>query len=249
MTMYSQAEAPARPWTAEVAVEHTRVIALAGLTVGVLVGGVGSRLAMLLLRVTSADSVHGLISDDGFFIGRVTIGGSYNLLLLGAMFGVIGAAAYGLVAPWLIGPTWFQDLTASLGAGAVVGGMLIHATGVDFTVLTPHALAVALFIAIPALFGALIGPARRRFARPHTWAAAGRRRWLVPLLAAACFPPSLIVIAMVFLVLLAWTPGREARLSERVHAKVAARTAVQGAWLLVAVLGLAALVDDLQAIL
>jgi hypothetical protein len=83
--------------------ERWRVIVVAGISVGVVVGGVGSRVAMLVLRLTSPDHVRGVTSDDGFTIGRVTLSGTYNLLLLGAAVGIIGAAAYRVVAPWLIG--------------------------------------------------------------------------------------------------------------------------------------------------
>src|SRR6476660_3821704 len=87
--------------------ETLRIVVVAGLSVGIVVIGLGSRLAMLLLRLTSPDSVIGVTSDDGFEIGRVTLAGTYNLLLIGATVGFIGAVAYVAVAPWLLGPTWF----------------------------------------------------------------------------------------------------------------------------------------------
>lgn len=118
-------------------VEEMRILIVAGIPVGVLVVGVGSRLAMLLLRITSPDRVRGVTSDDGFIIGQFTVGGTYNLLLLGATVGIIGAGAYQMVAPWLIGPTWFRRLTTGLASAAVVGSMLVHADGVDFTLLNP----------------------------------------------------------------------------------------------------------------
>ncbi|MEX2252307.1 MAG: hypothetical protein WD895_09595 [Acidimicrobiia bacterium] len=121
-----------------------RVLIVAGIPVGVLVAGVGSRLAMLLIRVTSPDRVVGVTSDDGFTIGEVTLGGTYNLLLLGAAVGVIGAGAYQMVAPWLIGPIWFRRLTTGLASAAVVGSMLVHADGIDFTLLKPTWLAIGL---------------------------------------------------------------------------------------------------------
>ncbi|HVE18624.1 MAG TPA: hypothetical protein VNB52_06050, partial [Ilumatobacteraceae bacterium] len=69
--------------------EGMRVVVVGGISAGVILIGVGSRLAMLLLRVTSSDSVHGVESDDGFIIGQVTLAGTYNLLLLGASVGII----------------------------------------------------------------------------------------------------------------------------------------------------------------
>ena len=44
----------------------------AGAIAGLLIGGIGGRLAMLLLRLTSDEIVLGLTSDDGFEIGVVT---------------------------------------------------------------------------------------------------------------------------------------------------------------------------------
>ena len=63
--------------------EILRLVVVAGLSVGILVIGVGSRLAMLLLRLTSPGTVIGVTSDDGFVIGRTTLSGTYNLLSVG----------------------------------------------------------------------------------------------------------------------------------------------------------------------
>ncbi|HEY7626101.1 MAG TPA: hypothetical protein VH761_03495, partial [Ilumatobacteraceae bacterium] len=68
-----------------------RVIVVGGVATGAVVVGLGSRLAMLILRLTSPHRVRGVTSDDGFVIGRVTLGGTYNLMQLGAAVGVIGA--------------------------------------------------------------------------------------------------------------------------------------------------------------
>lgn len=43
-----------------------------GLVCGALVGGIGGRLAMLFLRVTSDPAVRGVETDDGFVIGEVS---------------------------------------------------------------------------------------------------------------------------------------------------------------------------------
>ena len=99
------------------------------------IGGVGGRLAMFILRLTSDPSLHGLKTDDDFTIGQVTLGGTYNLVIVGAAAGFIGAVAYVAVAPWLIGPTWFRRLTVGLTAGALGGSALIHSDGIDFNLL------------------------------------------------------------------------------------------------------------------
>lgn len=221
------------------------VLIVAGIPTGVLVAGVGSRLAMLALRVTSPEDVIGVTSDDGFEIGRFTVGGTYNLLMLGAVVGLIGAAAYRAVQPWLLGPPWFRRVTVAAGSGAVVGSMLIHADGVDFQVLKPTWLAVGLFVAIPALFGAAIAAAVDRVADLAITPA--RHRWFVPIILAAAFPPTIVAAAFAAGVLAIAVPVRRSlHLADDPPRTV--MLGVRAAWLAIALLGLAALVGDVRAL-
>ena len=225
--------------------ERLWVLIVAGIPTGVLVAGVGSRLAMLTLRLTSSDAVVGVTSDDGFEIGRFTLGGTYSLLMLGAGVGVVGAAAYRAVQPWLLGPTWFRRLTVAAGSGAVVGSMLIHADGIDFRVLKPTWLAVGLFVALPALFGAVIAVAVDRVSAnvaEHGW-----WRWVLPTVLVVAFPPAIVVVGIAAVVLAAWVPVRRGLESTGGLPK-AARLGVRAAWLMIALLGLAALVGDVRAL-
>jgi hypothetical protein len=172
-----------------------RVVVLAGVPTGLVIGGAGSRLAMLALRATSSPSVIGVTSDDGFSIGRFTLSGTYNLLQLGAFVGLVGATAYLLVRPWLLGPAWFGDLTVGLGSGAVVGSMLLHADGVDFRLLTPRWFAMGLFVALPAAFGVAIGPAVRTvegWDRPTGW-----RQLVAPAIVLVLGPGALVASVVV----------------------------------------------------
>lgn len=231
------------------AIPEIRATVLAGIWLGALVGGVGGRLAMLLLRVLSPDHLHGIDTDDGFAMGEVTLLGSYNLILLGAMFGVIGASAYRWVAPWLIGPGWFRHLSAALGAGAVVGGMLVHQEGLDFVVLRPLWLAIALFVLIPALFGFFIGPLERALARPGSWVDRGRRQWIVPVVSVVVFPPVAVLVAITVALRLLGASIGDTTARERIRQNLAVGVVARGAWLTIAVLGLLSLVDDARAIL
>lgn len=221
------------------------VLIVAGIPTGVLVAGVGSRLAMYVLRLTSPDYVIGATSDDGFIIGRFTLGGSYNLLLLGALVGIIGAAAYRAVEPWLLGPWWFRRFTVGAASGAVVGSMLVHADGIDFRVLKPMWLAVGLFVALPAIFGVAIGAAVDRVAAGGL--PAGRRRWLIPLALVAPFVFVAPIIVISATVLVVWVPIR--RVIER-HGgpPLAVRTVVRAGWLGIALVGLSELVEDVRAL-
>lgn len=225
-----------------------RVLIVAGIPVGVIVAGIGGRLAMLALRLTSDDAVNGVVSDDGFTIGRVTLAGTYNLLLIGATIGIIGAAAYQWVRPWLLGPPWFRRLTTALGAGLVVGSMLLHADGVDFTLLQPTWLAIGLFIALPMLFGVAIGVTVDRVGRPGPRTGRGWRKWTLPAGLVAVFPLTLFVLVAAAAVLAAWLGVRRLGYVERLRFSSGYALAVRAAWVVVVCLGLLALGRDVSAI-
>src|SRR6266511_532645 len=73
---------------------------LIGALCGGLIGGVGGRLAMLVLRVTSDDSLHGMETDDDFTIGSFT-GATVFLELLTLFAGAVGGLIYIGVREWL----------------------------------------------------------------------------------------------------------------------------------------------------
>jgi hypothetical protein len=229
-------------------VEGLRVLVVGGISAGVLLVGLGSRLAMLLLRVTSPARVRGVKSDDGFIIGQVTLAGTYNLLVLGAVVGIIGAAAYLMVAPWLIGPLWFRRLTTGLAAAAVVGSMLVHADGIDFTVLKPIWLATGVFIALPGLFGVLVGVIVDAVGRPDSWTARGRWRIVLPVLLIACFPPSAIIVVVATVIFGAWVVVSDLDAIRKVRRSAPYALTIRAAWLIVAIVGLVAIVNDTQAL-
>ncbi len=124
-----------------------------GAIAGFLIGGVGGRLAMLLLRLTSPDTVIGVTSDDGFEIGVVSTD-TFNLIggmtFVGAANGLLYAAARGAIPRRLRLPLW------TLLAAAAGGASFVHEDGVDFTLLQPASLAVILFVALPGLAAALV---------------------------------------------------------------------------------------------
>jgi hypothetical protein len=183
----------------------------AGALLGALVGGVGGRLAMRLLALTSSDALRGVDTDDGFPIGRFTLSGTLTLLALSTIIGVVGGLAYLVIRRWLIGGAAVRAATCAVGAGLVVGSVLVHADGIDFTLLSPRWLAVALFVGVPALFGALVVPLVERFdgdggwfhTRPLKAAAAPLVVWAFPLLFVFVALPVLVVAALVWL-----TPAR-----------------------------------------
>jgi hypothetical protein len=127
-----------------------KLIAVSTFFLGVLIG-VLFRVGMLMLRLDRPETA-GAVSDDGFVIGRFTLGGTYNLFMLGGSLAAVGAAAYVAVQPHLIGPRWFRVATVGVTAMVLGGAVAIHEDGVDFTLLDPH-LGVGIFLAIPLLAG------------------------------------------------------------------------------------------------
>ena len=242
--LHGRTAGAAEPAYAEELAGLLRVIVVAGVIAGVLVAGVGSRLAMLTLRLTSPDSVIGVKSDDDFTIGEFTLGGSYNLLNLGGAVGVIGAAAYVLVSPWLLGPTWFHRFTVAAVAGALAGSFVIHADGTDFNVLKPLWLAVTLFVALPALFGWVIGAVVDAVDAPGSWTRRGRLRWALPVVLLLAFPLVMLPTAIVAIAVAALLPVRRQFLG--VLTSPVGGTLVRAAFLGIAVLSFAALAADLR---
>ena len=179
------AEPDAAPTFGQAAVTSLRRLAvcvLAGAVTGVLIGGIGGRLAMMLLAITSP-SAKGVTSDDGFEIGQFTLAGTLSLLLVGLLLGAFGGAIYSVVRYLRMGPRWFEIAALAIGPGVVVGSMLVHTDGVDFVLLRPLWLAVALFVIIPAAYGALLTVLAER--------------WLVPGSKAASLHPALAIAPVV----------------------------------------------------
>jgi hypothetical protein len=137
-----------------------------GALAGVVVGGLGGRLAMLLLRLTSPDAVVGLTSDDGFEIGVVssrTFELVSSMAVVGAANGVLYAVLRGAIPPPLRLVLW------TVFAGALGGAAIVHEDGVDFTRLEPAALAIALFVLLPAGAAALVVWLVERWVAVEPW--------------------------------------------------------------------------------
>ncbi|NYD24678.1 hypothetical protein [Kineococcus aurantiacus] len=174
---------PQQGWRthAEESLRHLAAVTLAGAASGVLIAGVGARLAMMLLAHVNPFA-HGLVSDDGFVIGRLTFTGTVNLLAVGGLLGLLGGAVCTVLRGVMIGPRWFRVVSVSAGAAVVVGEMLLHTSGVDFVALEPAALSIALFIAIPGLYAATLTLLAERWLRPGAWFRRARLQRVAPLL-------------------------------------------------------------------
>ena len=170
-----------------------------GALVGAVIGGIGGRLVMFVLRLGSSDAVIGSTTDDGFTIGVFT---SQSLFLMTVTMG-IGAATgvmYFIVRSAL--PRRGRAAIFSCFAGLYLGADVINPTSFDFQALDPTSFAVAAFILMPAIAALLIALIAERLLRVEAWS----KRWLTVLLGIGALPlvpvfPIFIVVFLVGLVL------------------------------------------------
>ncbi len=131
--------------------------AIAGAVTGIFVSGVLGRLAMRLLAVTSPLYAQGGITDDQAVVGEITLAGTANLAFFGATAGGIGGLIYLWVRRVLAESRRGRVLGYGLFTGTVGGALLVHDhPSFDYTVFSPAWLSVALFIALPVVFGILV---------------------------------------------------------------------------------------------
>jgi hypothetical protein len=195
------------PWDQELAASARRVsvTAIGGLVSGALAGGVGGRLAMLVLRVTSDDSLHGLETDDGFIMGQVSSATLFLVLFTGVL-GVAGALFYMAVRAWL--PGRGRAVLAGVFGGIVGGAAFIKTDGIDFRLLEPLPLAIALFVALPAAYGVVMSRLVERRLRDATERSSWWALGLIPLIALAFLGPT--GLGVLVLIAAAWVVRRTA---------------------------------------
>ena len=143
---------------------------LAGALAGLLVGGIGGRLFMFALaQLNPEDS--GVRTDDDVPIGQFTLDGTLNLLVITTVIGMIGGLIFLALRGLRFGPPWFRVLSMPIGATLVVGSMLVHSDGVDFTLLQPVELGVVMTLAVPFLYTLLVAALADRWLgdAPSVW--------------------------------------------------------------------------------
>lgn len=150
-----------------------------GFLCGLLFGGVGGRLAMFVLRLTSAPSLRGIETDDGFTIGVFS---TATLFLLGvtSALGILGGLIYLIVRGWLP-PRWRVPAMAVF-FGTVGSAGVIRPGGRDFTLLSPLPLAIAMFVAIAVGYGVTMPLVVERLLGDDSWVRRTRWGWVVALL-------------------------------------------------------------------
>lgn len=132
-------------------VRRLALATIAGALVGLVAVGVWGRAFMAILARLNVED-RGTHTDDGFPMGHFTLSGSISLAIGGVIFGAIGGLLFLAVRGLRFGPSWFRSVSIPLGVTLVIGSMLVHSDGVDFTLLEPLGLAIALTLSMPLAY-------------------------------------------------------------------------------------------------
>jgi hypothetical protein len=117
----------------------------AGLLVGVIAAGLGSRLVMRLLAVADSDAA-GTFTENGNVVGEITFGGTLALLVfVGIPSGLAAGLIVFAVRRWLPAGQPWRALAFSAVLLALLGRTVIDPDNIDFRLLSPTGLAIALF--------------------------------------------------------------------------------------------------------
>jgi hypothetical protein len=132
---------------------------LSGIVVGIVVGGLGSRLVMRLSAIAAGSGVQGMTTANGNRVGEITVGGTMALIIFaGGFAGIFGGLLYASVRPWLAPFARWRGLVFGLGLLGLAGSLILDAANSDFIVLRPPLLNVAMFAALFLIFGIAIAP-------------------------------------------------------------------------------------------
>jgi len=127
---------------------------IAGLAVGIVVGGLGGRVAMRLIALIIPESA-GRFTENGNRIGDITLGGTFALLLFGGLFaGIFLATIWVVVSPWLprsLGLRVLAAIPLAIGLGAFG---VIQGSNPDFIVLGFELSVIVVLLALVGLVGA-----------------------------------------------------------------------------------------------
>jgi hypothetical protein len=178
-------------------VRAVTVAAFVGLLVGAVIGGVGGRLAMRVLAVTSDDSLQGAITDDQEEVGEITFGGTMGLIIFIGILGVALGLIYLLLRRWLPRSRSARALSFACLLWAIQGADTFDPDGFDFTQLEPRWLSVGMFTVILLAAGAMTAWGVE-WGLEH-WPEPGRRTWpaYLPLLIVVVLFPLLVPVAAV----------------------------------------------------
>ncbi|MBT2551849.1 hypothetical protein [Arthrobacter sp. ISL-5] len=184
------------------------VATFAALASALLAAWPGGRLIMRVLAFTSPDSAQGRLTEAQANVGFPTLEGSLALFLFaGLPAGYLVAILYVVLHRWLpagrlAGPLLGVLLLIWLG-GALLDPL--RADNIDFNIVGPGWLAVALFTGLSILHGAVAAAAAGWWSeRLPLWADRTAKYYVPLLLGFVLFPPAALAVGLGALALLTW---------------------------------------------
>lgn len=127
-----------------------------GFVAGLIAGGIGSRVAMRVSGMLSPAELQGAVTDAGAIVGKITPGGSFFLLALGAFVGVGGGLVYIAIRPWISAAGTWRGLLFAAILFATLGSTVFERDNPDFAQLGPLWLNLAMFGVLFPLFGVVV---------------------------------------------------------------------------------------------
>ena len=182
---------------AQDAVRSVATVLAAGLVAGVLVVGLGGRLVMRALAATSGDAAQCRLTEADQIVGEITLDGSVGFVLFAGLLLPAGASfIYLAIRRFLPDPVCIGGLIFGLLLLATFGvDDPLSPTNVDFRILSPLPLAVALVAMTALLFGVTFAALAARL--DVCMSPVGADSWSGKLgylsLVALIFPPYLLV--------------------------------------------------------
>jgi hypothetical protein len=139
---------------------------LSGIAVGIIVGGLGSRLVMRLSAMAADDFVQGVTTSNGNRVGDITLSGTIGLIVFGGVFaGILGGVLYAALRPWVVRFGRWRGLVFGVGLLGLMGSLILDEANSDFIILQPALLNVAMFAGLFVIFGLALAPVFDRVLR------------------------------------------------------------------------------------
>lgn len=137
---------------------------LAGAVAGLFALGLGSRVAMRVVALTSGRIGSGVRPDSGAVPGEVTFSGTSFLLLAGATIGlVLGLLVMAGLGRWVDDTRPRSRWLLAPVAAAMPTFVLLDPNNIDFGLFGPTWLAISLFLALPVAYGIAVVVLTARF--------------------------------------------------------------------------------------